>query len=400
MESMEIYERYQHNYQIKIADIKKRFAENKKIRVGFFMHFLPSFASVLYECFKNDEAFSVKIVVQDTIFRKNYQDEFAKAQEIYGKDVVLSSYSADGRIRNFDNYFDVIVFGAGYDSLVPDCQKMEHFAELGVLTVYIPYGLLVSTTMNEAFGKGRTMGCLWRYYIDTKATYEEYIKYSAMKERNGRYLGYPKMDKLPELSFMPKGRKRVIIASHHSIFEDSGVRFSCFMRYYDFFIRLAKWYPQTDFVFRPHPVWEQALGHYWPKEMIDEYYARIEELPNMFLHTDPNYFDLFLTSHAMINDCGSYLAEYMFTGKPLCFLSKGKIQDRMNYNEHFAQKCIKNHYTAICELEILEFLENVVLRGNDFMKEQRTAFFEKEVRGAWPHSSEKIYQDIKNSILG
>lgn len=400
MEAEAFYELCQLKYRQKILDIKKRAAEGRKIRVGFFMHFLPAFASVLYDVFKKDPVFSVKIVFQASIFRDDYQADLEKARQLYGKENVLTSFSESGGFRNFDNYFDIIIFGAGYDSIVPKEQKMEHFAELGILTVYIPYGLLVSNTMLDVFRKGRAMNCLWRYYLDTKATYEEYLRHSVMKDRNGRFLGYPKMDRLPELSAAPKGRKRVIIASHHSIFEDVGVRFSCFLRYYDFFIRLAKMYPETDFVFRPHPAWENSLRRYWPQAMIDEYYQRIEEQPNMFLHTDPDYFGLFSVSHAMINDCGSYLAEYMFTGKPLCFLSKGRMQDTINYNEHFAQKCIKHHYSAICELEILAFIEEVVLKGNDVMKKERMAFFEKEVRGYWPHSSECIYQDIKNAVLG
>lgn len=400
MEETAIYEYCQHMYRQKIFEIKKRVAQNKKIRIGFFMHFLPSFASVLFDFFKNDPLFSAKIVFQTSIFRDDYSADFEKAQQIYGKENVLSSFSAGGEYRNFDNYFDIIVFGAGYDSIVPPTQKMEHFAELGILTVYIPYGLLVSNTMLDVFRKGWAMNLLWRYYLDTKATYEEYLKHSVMKDRNGRFLGYPKMDKLPELPSVPAGKKRVIIASHHSMSEEHGVRFSCFLRYYDFFIRLAKQYPEIEFVFRPHPVWEKALREHWPQSMIDEYYQRIAEQPNMFLHTDPDYFALFAASHAMINDCGSYLGEYMFTGKPLCFLSKGHRQDKVNYNEHFALKCIQHHYYAGSELDIYAFLENVVIRGNDDMKESRMDFFEKEVRGNWPHSSEKIYLDIKNVLLG
>ena len=105
-----------------------------------------------------------------------------------------------------------------------------------------------------------------------------------------------------------------------------------------FILRLAKMYPQIDFVFRPHPVFLERLKFFWPQEMIDEYLAKIEALPNMVLHTELNYYDLFAISDAMLNDCGSYTIEYMFTGKPMGLLSKGSDMDEENYNEFWGLK--------------------------------------------------------------
>ena len=118
------------------------------------------------------------------------------------------------------------------------------------------------------------------------------------------------------------------------------------------------------------------------------------------MHTDSNYFDLFQASHAMINDCGSYNAEYMFTGKPLCMLSKGDVKDKENYNEYFALQCIKHHYKAYSELDIIAFIEEIVLKENDFMKNDRMAFWNREIKGNWPHSSQYVLEDLKASVLG
>ena len=69
-------------------------------------------------------------------------------------------------------------------------------------------------------------------------------------------------------------------------------------------------------------------------------------------------------------------------------------------NIYFAQKCIKHHYKAFCERDIITFIEEIVLKGQDFMKEERMEFFEKEIKGNWPHSAQYVLEDIKAAILG
>lgn len=403
---LKIYTEYQKNYYEKIRQIRQRVKEGQKIRVGFFVLSLATFSGLpLYEAMKKDELFDTKIIMIPSAYNIYTASHFhEKAEKIFGKDQVLSSYlDAEGKaIRSFDNNFDMIVFANPYDKIVLSYHSIEHFAQLGVLTVFIVYGVLVSNHKVDFFQKGREMSCLWRYYLDTQIDYNVYKKRSPLKGKNGRFLGYIKMDSFTPLP-VSQGKKRIIITAHHSmqISTDSiGIQFSCFLRYYDFYLRLAKMYPDVDFIFRPHPLWRTVLKEIWPEEMIEEYVQKINELPNMVFHTEPNFFDLFNISHAMINDCGSFNAEYMFTGKPLLMLSKGDEKDRENYNEFFAQKCMEHHYKAYSEIEIITFIEEVVLKGNDFMKEERMAFFEKEIKGNWPHSTEYVLKDIKTALLG
>ena len=52
------------------------------------------------------------------------------------------------------------------------------------------------------------------------------------------------------------------------------------------------------------------------------------------------------------------------------------------------------------ELEIIDFIEEVVLKENDYMKEERMQFFEEEVRGFWPHIYRKNCRRYKIFFLG
>lgn len=405
-ENLEIYFEYQKNYYKRMRLIKQRVKEGKKIRVGFFVVSLATFSALpLYKAMRNDVLFDTKIVMIPTVYNMDIAATLYKGTEqVFGKEQVLDCcINGDSTtFRSFDKSFDIVVFVNPYDQHVLPIHSIEHFAQLGILTIFVVYGVLVSNHKLDFFQKGHEMSCLWRYYLDTQATYDAYKERSPLKGKNARFLGHIKMDSFTPLP-VPSGKKRIIITAHHSMqisTQSIGIQFSCFLRYYDFYLRLAKMYPDVDFIFRPHPMWWQVLLESWPEEMIREYLKKIDELPNMFYHTDPNFFDLFNISHAMINDCGSFNAEYMFTGKPLLMLSKGLEKDKENYNEFFAQRCMKHHYKAFCERDIITFIEEIVLKGKDFMKEERLEFFEKEIKGNWPHSTEYVLKDIKNALLG
>lgn len=81
----------------------------------------------------------------------------------------------------------------------------------------------------------------------------------------------------------------------------------------------------VQMAFKPHPLLKSQLYNYssWGKEKTDEYYAAWEFLPNAQLETN-EYVDLFMTSDAMIHDCGSFTIEYHHTLKPVMYLVNGK----------------------------------------------------------------------------
>lgn len=405
-EDIKLYTLYRKKYYERMRLIKQQVKEGQKIRVGFFVAGLATFSALpLYKAMRDDELFDTKIVMIPTVYNiHNPTHLHEEAEKAFGKDQVIDCCvnEDNNAFRIFDNSFDMVVFVNPYDEIVLPIHSIEHFAKLGVLTVFVVYGVLVSNHKLDFFQKGHEMSCLWRYYLDTQATYDVYKERSPLKGKNARFLGHIKMDSFKPLP-VPQGKKRIIITAHHSMqisTQSIGIQFSCFLRYYDFYLRLAKMYPDVDFIFRPHPLWLTVLREFWPEEMIKEYIQKIKELPNMIFHTDPNFFDLFNISHAMINDCGSFNAEYMFTGKPLLMLSKGDEKDRENYNEFFAQRCMEHHYKAYSELDIITFIEEIVLKGKDFMKEERMEFFEKEIKGNWPHSTEYVLKDIKNALIG
>lgn len=67
---------------------------------------------------------------------------------------------------------------------------------------------------------------------------------------------------------------------------------------------------------------------YGEKRKTDRYYSEWESLSNAQLETG-KYVDLFMTSDAMIHDCGSFTIEYHYTLKPVMYLVKGEEHTKM-----------------------------------------------------------------------
>jgi hypothetical protein len=88
---------------------------------------------------------------------------------------------------------------------------------------------------------------------------------------------------------------------------------------------------------------------------------------------ESEYVDLFLTSDAMIHDSGSFMIEYLYIGKPPLFTVKDKdIRDRFNL---FGKLGFEQLYHANNENDIIAFIEDVVINGNDPKNEMRMKFY-------------------------
>jgi hypothetical protein len=62
------------------------------------------------------------------------------------------------------------------------------------------------------------------------------------------------------------------------------------------------------------------------------------------------------------------------------------------------QKCLDNYYKAFNEDDILNFIDNVVIKGIDPMKNQRDKFL-KELRLNYPNVAQVIVEHIIREIV-
>ena len=135
-----------------------------------------------------------------------------------------------------------------------------------------------------------------------------------------------------------------------------------------------KYADKIQFVFKPHPrLFSELCRHDdWGKEKAKAYYDKWDAMENGQLQTG-EFIDLFMTSDAMIHDSGSFTVEYHYSGKPVMYVADNIEEQILNKNE-LGEKAMRLHYIAKTKQDIIDFIENVVLNGEDPMKQGREQF--------------------------
>ena len=277
---------------------------------------------------------------------------------------------------------------------------VEYLFRHGVLSFYVSYGYFVSKYWIRHVLNLPELNRIWKIFVDTKENYDDILSIMDSKGKNAVLTGYCKMDRLAEHTAVKRERKRIILAPHHTVAMPS-FPLSNFLIYADFFSNLPQRYPNVDWVFRPHPLLYVTLcrDDVWGREKTEKYFKDIQSYKNLVYQDGGEYFDTFVNSDALIHDCGSYIAEYLFTGHPACYMVKDKafLPELLN---NLGMNCAREHYIATNEKEIVDFIEQVVLEGKDTKKEKRKQYVERNLMINYPHVTDFIINCLKKEICG
>lgn len=226
--------------------------------------------------------------------------------------------------------------------------------------------------------------------------------------RNVFITGAPKLDyffgKRPSLEVVWKAqssrKKKIIWAPHHEDKTSTWMyQFDAFYEIADFMLDVAEKYcKDIQFAFKPHPMLKEKLYKRWGKENTDNYYNEWSQRENCQLE-EGEFENLFLQSDAMIFDSISFIAEYTAVNKPALF-TVGR-NARVFLNEYGVEN-YKVLYEAKHNLkeEICNFIEDIVIGGNDYKLDERTEFIKKNLLPPNNKSaSQNIYDCLCNQIL-
>ena len=158
---------------------------------------------------------------------------------------------------------------------------------------------------------------------------------------------------------------------------------------------------RLQIAFKPHPRLKSELykNPEWGKERTDEFYSFWENSPTTQLETG-DYIDLFKTSDALIHNCGSFTAEYLYMQKPTAYITRNLDAIKADMNA-FGVACQDAHYIVASPEEIRQFIDDVVLAAKDPMKSRREKLINTILRA--PNGStvaENIYNDLVKSLFG
>lgn len=291
-----------------------------------------------------------------------------------------------------------------------DLTRKEYYEDAynKYLSVYVPYYFMSTDhagIVNELYNT-RFLLAMFKVFWPSEYHKTSQSNYSINKAKNGLSVGYPATEclfseglKNPNV-WKQQGaspRKRIIFAPHHTI-EGKEKSLSSFLVLAEFMAELAvKYSSSVQWSFKPHPILKSKLYQHndWGIEKTDSYYQFWQQ--NEYTQLDEGeYEDLFYFSDAIIHDSSSFIAEYVFTGKPAFYLmAPDKVDTVVN---DFGKMFLSHYRISDKQEDIIQFIENVII-GKDVIphNNQLKNYINNYYVERKP--SELIIEEIKKSIL-
>lgn len=272
------------------------------------------------------------------------------------------------------------------------------------LYCYVPYGF--RNTENPHGYNNLLQNKYWFNFVENAYIEQLAAKMMYNKGANTRNVGYPAFDdmlvcdnKMSVWNNKDDSQKRVIWAPHWSVNEDRAYGFvvSSFLSFADDMLELAEKYRDSlYFAFKPHPFLHAALCLHpdWGKERADAYYEKWANMPNAQVEQG-DYAELFGQSDALIHDCGSFIVEYLMCDKPCLYLLR-EGGNAVKYNK-VNQEALNCYYKGYKIEEVRQFIDYVLLGGNDSKKDIRQAFKRDYLISP---NGKSAAQNIVDAILG
>lgn len=411
--------------------VRKKVENGEKIKIAFLAISAAEWAvENVYRMLEKDERLECYVIVCPLMDRERENREkteeqtwhfFKKhgyeARRVYDKEQdVCQGWEAAGGMP------DLVVHATPWYHSLPEAFWIERFP-LRVINCYIPYGIYVADSMDGNYAKKfiynkEFVNMQWKVYADSALNLSGYETYELLHGKNITYSGYAKMDCFQERRDYTKEElrsiwkfpqeagsgemKRLIIAPHYSLEASALVQYATFAKNVYFWLYLAqKYQDKITFIFKPHPNlrWKAVETHLFPSyEEYDRYLEKWNTLPNARVAEEESYLDMFATSDGMIMDSGSFIGEYMYVDKPLLFLTREE-QAFNSLGEHL----ISGYYHARGEdyIAIEQFVEQVILKGDDAMQEKRHRVFHETLDYTGRNgclASEYIVKDIQGLL--
>ncbi|WP_416695881.1 hypothetical protein [Candidatus Pseudothioglobus sp. Uisw_050_01] len=365
----------QRRYKGVVASKRRKLFEKKIIKVVFFITQKQLWAGQsLYDEFFLSDYFEPLIVVFP-----NYEDKVNTIESTINDNYVFFKKKGMNVLKGYDSQKNIYL-SAGeinadiifYDQPSPQIHKSLLWNKLSKnsLVCYIPYGFKIAAFFQAHFNMP-LQNCSWKVFAESEWHKKQFSIYGPLKGKNVVTSGFPKLDEYNKPnSNISRSFKKIIWAPHWSIGlnKDS---YSTFDENYNFFLEYASLHPNIYWVFKPH----QRLKHYlveigfMSQDEVNAYYNAWDKLTNASFYNDPEYFDIFKDSDALITDCGSFLAEYLPTKKPILRLVK---LNNIRYNE-VGEKLVKSYYTSTNNNLIKTFITDVVINKEDVLLDKRLA---------------------------
>ena len=403
------YPKQEKHYNTICKKLKEKIRTKQKIRVAFMVIYDEIFyAKRIFEKMLNDDIFDPSIIIAPDVCRgkENMLYQLEKSYQaytaLYDKEVFRGYEKENDQYIDYSNSFDIFCFCNPYDNMTHAFFQVDYIRTKDALTFYLEYfhigvfyyGLLHVIPLP-------TMSLFWKIFTESNISFNEYKINQIIRGKNVFVSGFYGYDEYNVLKKTVHQRKCIIIAPHHTIGKENKdtLELSNFLEYAGFFLELPRIYADIDFIFRPHPLLVPRLKRddIWGVEKTNSWLDNLLTNRNVTYSKGGDFYELFINSDAIIHDCGSFTLEYLFTGYPCCYILK-KNKPLKTVFTKFGIRCLDQYYHAYNKDDIISFLDNVVLKNIDPLKNKREGFARKYLYQN--HSTtEKIIDEVKRAII-
>jgi len=358
------------NYEATLLRLKEKYKSNTPLKVLFYVMEKQKWGyQSLYEAMDKDPAFEPLVVVSCVT-----DDDLELKPERCSIEENLAFFKDKGMnvVSVFENNEHLDLLKLNPDIIfyqqpwyIPDLQHPIRMSKYS-LCCYCSYSIATSKT--ASMRKPLFFYNIWKYFLAHDCMKEEYLSWMKYNSESLVVTGHPKLDVFKNYKFDGDfDNKHYVIYAPHFSLGKSILNFATFDWSGQFMLEYAKKHPEINWVFKPHPRFRSFFleNNIMTEEELDSYYNEWKKIG--LLYDDGDYFDFFKNSDAMITDCGSFCVEYFFTGKPLLHMISEKSKPHSALN----RLVNSNHYSIFNKETLNSYLNEVLIKKNDFLKETR-----------------------------
>lgn len=290
-----------------------------------------------------------------------------------------------------------------YSETRPPHLRSEQLNQIGSRVAYIPYGLEIGGgAWNVRAQFDLPLHRLaWRIFARSNRHRKMYAKYCRAGNSHVVVTGHPKFDganinvhaTLEEELIKKIGARKVILWTPHFSVSDVPA-WSTYRRYSDvIFSEFAK-RQDLFLLLRPHPLFFKSMAQHdvWDANGEADFRQMINASSNIGLDEGADYHAAFVASDALMADVGSFLLEYLPTGKPLLYLHH---PDGLGMNDD--GELAESLYQASSDDDIKNFLQ-MVANGFDPRKPARDEVIPEYLAGLDQDIGKTITDHVYRSI--
>lgn len=352
-------------------------ARQGKISVAILHQLSESWGNVrsVWQALQNDASIEVRVILLPFLHADYTWSSEASERYLTEQGVPFVQWNE----LNLDSLcFDVALFTSPYDLTRPLPYQFDKLRDHVRFTAYIPYGLEVGggeVNRGYQFGQPVVMHAS-AVYVRSVGAKAMFARYCATGDGHVVVSGHPRMDGLmeldrfatdPELLKQIGSRRAVLWNAHFSFDADQWSTFDFLAM--DIFRAFAE-RPDLVLLFRPHPLLWQRLVNLGVLDAAGIAALR-QELAEQGVIIDerPDHRHAFAASSAMMSDTGSFLMEYLVTGKPVLYLVN---PHGLGLNEE-GEAVVRHYDRAATAQEVIAFLDGLDKRPDDDVQRRKAA---------------------------